>query len=259
MPENTWTTIDPFATPTDPAPQQDPQEDRQQAARDILKQTEDQLGITPAGEKEKPRELTLAEQLEIHALRVQVVDAAMEELKAEREVILDVMIGQWEQTNTPTTDVIITDTDGDRHKVAKATLNSPKPSLRYEDKEAFMNWARKNRPDLITVTEHPATEAWTEETLNPKALDLILKEGGEPIIHKDDDGKITAREFATEDGEVIPGLHHSPAAAPDKFTLSWGGTGSPGKALARKLLLGNRVAIGTTVEGLVNLPGLEGK
>lgn len=242
MTENTWTTLNPF----EDTPESDTQGERQQPA------TADEVSA-------ETKEPTLTELLEIHALRMQVVDAALEELKAEREVILDAMIGQWEQTNTPTTDVMITDTDGDRHKVAKATLNSPKPSLRYEDKQAFMDWAKKNRPDLITTTEHPATEAWTEETLNPKALDMIFKEGGEPIIHKNEDGKIIAREFANEDGEVIPGVHHSPAASPDKFTLSWGGAGSPGKVLTRKLLLGNRVATGATVEGLVNLPGLEEK
>ena len=202
-------TIDPFATPTNDAPD-----------------------TTPEPE---PKPVNLRDTLALYALRKLAADHIYASIKDEKDAILKHLVNDAADSGATSWNVAVTDTDGETHQIAKATLPKAKPSVAVSDQDALMTWLEEHRPDLIQTIEHPATEAWTEKKIAPHLADVLLSTT-RPAPNENG-----SRDLVTEDGELVPGVTYKTAPAPSSMTLTWGGKGSPGKELAMRLLADNAI------------------
>lgn len=96
-------------------------------------------------------------------------------------------------------------------KVATATVNEPSAETKVTDEEALLEWARQNRPDLVEVIEHPATEAWTETRVKAPELTRLVQDS-------EDTG---SGDLTTQDGEIIPGLRYVAHPTPTSFGVHY--------------------------------------
>lgn len=132
-----------------------------------------------------------------------IVKAANEE---ERGELLAALVTDYKDTGNKSSSIFLPSGD----KVATVTLNEAKPETVISDREQFMEWCRSNRPDLLEVVHHPATEAWDETVVKPTA-----------VAHLADDYRVAGDGYITADGEPVDGVEYRLPKEPSKFTLAY--------------------------------------
>lgn len=126
--------------------------------------------------------------------------------EAQRKKLLDLLLEQYRETGTKS--AIVKDLDGD--KIATITLTESAASTVVTDQDAFLDWCRDHRPDLIETVEHPPVEAWTEVRVKGTAATVIAEEY-----------KKAGSLYVTEEMEPVEGVEYKPAPEPSRFSLTY--------------------------------------
>lgn len=125
---------------------------------------------------------------------------------SQRKQILNTLLEQYRETGNKSFSVF--NPEGD--KVAAITLNEAKPETVIADPDAFLDWCREYRPELIETVEHPPVEGWTETRVKGTAVAQVVE------------GCMLAGEtYVTDEGNPVDGVKYRPAAEPSRFTLSY--------------------------------------
>lgn len=115
--------------------------------------------------------------------------------------------------------------------IAKVSVKKSKPKTTVASEDEFTAWLTKNYPDLVEVEHVPektvVVEAHDETRVKTNALAVVTKDA---TFTKD--GQVVSA-----NGEPIPGLRHVPGGEYDGHSVTWLGTGSPGKKKALRLLV----------------------
>lgn len=95
-------------------------------------------------------------------------------------------------------------------KVATVTLSESKPETVVTDRDAFLEWCRTHRPELVEVVHHPAVEAWEETIIRPAAAAHVAK-----------DYKVAGDTYITADGEPVEGVEYRLPKDPKQFSITY--------------------------------------
>lgn len=208
--------------PWDPRP-----EPEQEAATPVL-----------AGEVQESTEkpLSLKQAAESLAVVKTLADALNDEVKDRRAALTKRLVSEYIAEGTTKRAVKLPDGT----TVAHVILTEPSAKTDATDTEALIEWASTNAPDLVETVEHPATEAWTETVVNPKALNKFLETAKATA-----DGAII-----TEAGEIVPGVIHVPAPTPSSFSVRYT---KGGDATTDPLAGGRRMILDALDAGQISL------
>lgn len=150
--------------------------------------------------------MNLKEQTLRTALMGAIASAVKDANDQQRKDLLAQLLDQYRDTGNKSFSVF--NPDGD--KVATITLNESKPETVVADPDAFLDWCRENRPELVETVTHPPVEGWTEARVKGAAL-----------AHVVEDCKLAGDVYITDDGEPVDGVEYRAPAEPSKFTLSY--------------------------------------
>lgn len=126
--------------------------------------------------------------------------------EAQRKKLLELLVEQYRETGAKS--AIVKDLDGD--KIATITLSESSPATLVTDQEAFLDWCREHRTDLIETVVHPPVEGWTETRVKGAAATVIAEEY-----------KRAGTLYVTPEMEPVDGVEYKPAPEPSKFTLTY--------------------------------------
>lgn len=144
------------------------------------------------------------------ALKKAIADLVAAEVGDDRKDVFESLLGLHKATGTRSLSVTLPDGE----QVATVTL--PKPSTSYKvDKAVFLDWLKENRPDLVETVEHPAVGAWTEEVIDPKALDKLEAGVNDGTLITPDGVEVDGVEVVNED--------------PKSFTVTYAKAGDGGR------------------------------
>ena len=134
-----------------------------------------------------------------------LADLVAAEVGDARGELMDDLLAQFDDLGVKSFTVKIPGAE----KVATFTITEPKPTTKV-DKDALLDWCVANRPDLVGVIAHPATEYWEEEVLTDDALKVLA-----------DELALAGEDYFTPDGEMVPGLKYVAAGRPISFSVKY--------------------------------------
>ncbi|RLP57280.1 hypothetical protein D9R06_09880 [Kocuria marina subsp. indica] len=174
--------------------------------------------------------------LEAFAAVKTLADILNDEVKNRRAAITRMLADEYKAEGTTKRAVKLPDGT----TVAHVILNEPSPKTATADAAALIEWASTHAPELLDTVEHPAQEAWTETVVKPDALAALV----ESAVATEDGAVVTA------EGEIIPGVKHTPAPEPSSFSVRYA-TG--GDKRADPLAGGRRMILDAIEAGEIDL------